>query len=298
MSCKRPKVSIDQDPDYEDIIAHQNKRIKLLEQDGNSMFYIKEILRIVKSQFALSIANKEEEIDSADQRLSDARKMLDRLRAYIVAGYYSAPEKFTNDSAGNAQTSVHPTIKSIFCGKKPSCEKLKTEKIETQTKPSVLEELKPANLTKISIKQELKTEKETSTDTKLADAGRGSRFKVAKKIIVGNTSKYISEAKREPNDHLQYKWMVYLRTPEEEDPIDSFVKKVTFVLHHSYESNRVVEVSEAPFRIIRRGWGEFSIQVQIDFHDSRNKSKIIVHDLKFDKSLTGFETLGRETVNS
>ena len=60
--------------------------------------------------------------------------------------------------------------------------------------------------------------------------------------------------------------------------------KVWFFLHPSYRPHDIVEVSEAPFHLTRRGWGEFPIRVQIHFCDRRSRPVDIIHDLKLDRS--------------
>lgn len=132
--------------------------------------------------------------------------------------------------------------------------------------------------------------------TPMIVASAGSRFYVKKRIIVGNTSKYISLDRREDNDKSTHKWMVYVRGPPEDPHIDRFVKKVWFFLHPSYRPNDIVEVNKPPFHLTRRGWGEFTVRVQLHFVDPRNKRVDIFHELKLDRTYTGLQTLGSETV--
>ena len=124
----------------------------------------------------------------------------------------------------------------------------------------------------------------------------GSRFYIKKRIIVGNTSKYISIDRREDNDKSTHKWMVYVRGPPEDPNIDRFISKVWFFLHPSYRPNDIVEVNKPPFHLTRRGWGEFPVRVQLHFVDPRNKRADIFHELKLDRTYTGLQTLGSETV--
>uniref|UniRef100_A0ACB8FA45 YEATS domain-containing protein 2 n=2 Tax=Sphaerodactylus townsendi TaxID=933632 RepID=A0ACB8FA45_9SAUR len=90
--------------------------------------------------------------------------------------------------------------------------------------------------------------------------------------------------------------MVYVRGSRREPSINHFVKKVWFFLHPSYKPNDLVEVREPPFHLTRRGWGEFPVRVQIHFKDIRNKRIDIIHHLKLDRTYTGLQTLGAETV--
>ena len=50
-----------------------------------------------------------------------------------------------------------------------------------------------------------------------------------------------------------------------------------------------------PFQLIKRGWGEFPVRVQIHFKDPRNKRVDINHQLKLDWTQTGLQTFGGES---
>lgn len=121
-----------------------------------------------------------------------------------------------------------------------------------------------------------------------------SRFYITKRIIVGNTSQYLlSTMKGDPTTH---KWMVYVRGPPEDGEINQFVSSVWFFLHPSYAPNDIVKVTQAPFHLTRRGWGEFPIRVQLHFINPNQRPIDIIHNLKLDKTKTGQQTLGAETV--
>ncbi|XP_034950043.1 YEATS domain-containing protein 2 [Chelonus insularis] len=124
---------------------------------------------------------------------------------------------------------------------------------------------------------------------------RGVHHKVRKRIVVGNISKWIPPEWRE--DAASHKWTMYVRgSKEEEYEISEFVSKVRFFLHPSYRPNDVVEVTSAPFYLSRRGWGEFPLRVQLHFKNPLNKPMNIIHHLKLDRTYTGLQTLGSETV--
>ncbi|XP_066264964.1 YEATS domain-containing protein 2-like [Branchiostoma lanceolatum] len=211
MSGKRP--SDDLDPDYQDVVQ-PNKRLRSMQQDAKDAT-VRKIVTIIKDQFSQEIRNKEREIEVIDERIHQARGMLDRLRACIIASYYGG------------------------VGQKPS---------------------EPA-LTSFQ-----------------------------------GTPMYITADKREENDQSTHKWMVYVRGPREAPRIDHFVKKVWFYLHPSYRPNDLVEISEPPFHLTRRGWGEFPVRVQLHFVDPRHKKVDIIHQLKLDRTYTGLQTLGAETI--
>ena len=125
-----------------------------------------------------------------------------------------------------------------------------------------------------------------------------TRFYSKKRIIVGNTSQYLHPAatSQESIDGSTHKWMVYVRGPHEDPDISSFVKAVRFFLHPSYHPNDIIRVTRPPFHLIRLGWGEFPIRVQLEFCDRRNKPVDIIHNLVLDRTHTGQQTLGAKTV--
>jgi transcription initiation factor IIF auxiliary subunit len=56
-----------------------------------------------------------------------------------------------------------------------------------------------------------------------------------------------------------------------------------------------VDVTEAPFKLTRLGWGEFPIRIQLFFVDKkRNKTVDLIHHLKLDDSHSGKQLLGSE----
>ena len=114
-----------------------------------------------------------------------------------------------------------------------------------------------------------------------ADPHRNAnRFYIKKRIVIGNTSKFIPPDKRESIDQSTHKWMIYVRGSDSEPNISTFVKKVWFFLHPSYQPNDVVEVASPPFQLTRRGWGEFPVRIQLHFVDPENKPVDILHNLK------------------
>nr|XP_014341155.1 PREDICTED: YEATS domain-containing protein 2 [Latimeria chalumnae] len=233
----------DKDPDYEEISVVLHKRHKAVEQSARDAT-VQKIEAIIREQFIVEMKSKEHEIEVIDQRLAEARRRMDKLRACIVANYYA--------SAGQ------PKAPEDTFG-------VSAQQRTDQRSTSLL----------------------TSEDPLL--------LYVKKTIVVGNVSKYIPPDKREENDQSTHKWMVYVRGSRKEPTIDHFVKKVWFFLHPSYKPNDLVEVSEPPFHLTRRGWGEFPVRVQVHFKDPRNKRIDIIHNLKLDRTYTGLQTLGAET---
>ncbi|MCI4390769.1 hypothetical protein PGIGA_G00126600 [Pangasianodon gigas] len=307
----------DKDPDYEDITqVQESKRSKVLEQNARDAT-VQKIEAIIRDQFALEMKNKEHEIEIIGQRLNEARRMMDKLRACIVASYYTSAG-LTKVSESSMSDLNHPAIKRFLESPSRSSSPLnqgseahsvghsETESLIQPTEPGERDSQgwKEEELRQLERRPGRNTGKDTfgvpsSVDQHITFHTTGeeaSRLYVKKTIVVGNVSKYIAPDKREENDQSTHKWMVYVRGSRKEPSIDHFVKKVWFFLHPSYKPNDLVEVSEPPFHLTRRGWGEFPVRVQIHFKDQRNKRIDIIHNLKLDRTYTGLQTLGAETV--
>ena len=398
-----------EDPDYESISSERKREQRFLntrQQDAKEQA-IQRIDHIIRQQFGFEVHLKEREIDLIDDRISQAKAMLDRLRSCVLAKYYGTSGQKavkgtgTNDKLGhcNRKKSARNCVKRVefprtgvpnhsnelvnatgstqskkettktsavadtltnngylvdsqFQSKKTlevgnvnaavqsdsssllSEEHLKLtgnllrgssenskDAVAHQTRRELLNQSSQSNdrisndFFRHSLNEEnpprttgvvgnlssavgspLSAVENLSSTTPMAAACTGSRFYIKKRIIVGNTSKYISIDRREENDKSTHKWMVYVRGPPEDTNIDRFISKVWFFLHPSYRPNDIVEVNKPPFHLTRRGWGEFPVRVQLHFVDPRNKRVDIIHELKLDKTYTGLQTLGSETV--
>ncbi|KAL1280860.1 hypothetical protein QQF64_015460, partial [Cirrhinus molitorella] len=318
MSGVKRKIE-DKDPDYEDITqVQENKRSKVAEQNAREAA-VQKIEAIIKDQFSLEMKSKEHEIEVIGQRLNEARRMMDKLRACIVANYYANAGQPKVPEASKSDPSVlnHPAIKRFLDSPSRSSSPLNQN---SETPSQVQSETESLSQHGEAGERETDSGREDSTPrerrpgrntgkdtfgvpssleqhvTYHTTAEEASRLYMKKTIVVGNVSKYIAPDKREENDQSTHKWMVYVRGSRKEPSIDHFVKKVWFFLHPSYKPNDLVEVSEPPFHLTRRGWGEFPVRVQIHFKDQRNKRIDIIHHLKLDRTYTGLQTLGAETV--
>ncbi|XP_067851646.1 YEATS domain-containing protein 2 isoform X3 [Heptranchias perlo] len=329
MSGMKRKIE-DKDPDYEDIsVCRQDKRHKVIEHSAREAT-LQKIEVIIKEQFTMEMRNKEHEIEIIDQRLNEARRMMDKLRACIVANYYASaiqPKVTEGPKPYDPTVFNHPVIKKFLespsrssspanqRSETPSANQSETDSVTHQAdsfldKESEQEQLTAASEDSQPDRSEKRAGRNTGQDTfgiptpqeieqrctYLTTNEDPSRLYVKKTIVVGNVSKYIPPDKREENDQSTHKWMVYVRGSRKEPTIDHFVKKVWFFLHPSYKPNDLVEVSEPPFHLTRRGWGEFPVRIQIHFRDLRNKRIDIIHQLKLDRTYTGLQTLGAETV--
>ncbi|KAM4659962.1 YEATS domain-containing protein 2 isoform 4-T8 [Amazona ochrocephala] len=319
------RVIVEKDPDYEDItITHPSKRHKAAEQSARDVA-VQKIETIIKEQFAVEMKSKEHEIEVIDQRLIEARRMMDKLRACIVANYYaSAGLLKAGEGTRSCDATIlnHPSIKKFLESPSRSSSPANQGSDTPSANHSESDSLSQHNdflldkdngnldaderlTNSLDQRQSRNTGRDSSGVSSSQKPGQRnaglsndetSRLYVKKTIVVGNVSKYIPPDKREENDQSTHKWMVYVRGSRREPSINHFVKKVWFFLHPSYKPNDLVEVREPPFHLTRRGWGEFPVRVQIHFKDSQNKRIDIIHNLKLDRTYTGLQTLGAETV--
>ncbi|NWQ91043.1 YETS2 protein, partial [Burhinus bistriatus] len=319
------RVIMEKDPDYEEItITHPSKRHKAAEQSARDVA-VQKIETIIKEQFAVEMKSKEHEIEVIDQRLIEARRMMDKLRACIVANYYaSAGLLKAGEGTRSCDATIlnHPSIKKFLESPSRSSSPANQGSDTPSANHSESDSLSQHNdflldkdngnldaderlTNSLDQRQSRSTGRDSlgvSSSQKPGQRNAGlsndetSRLYVKKTIVVGNVSKYIPPDKREENDQSTHKWMVYVRGSRREPSINHFVKKVWFFLHPSYKPNDLVEVREPPFHLTRRGWGEFPVRVQIHFKDSQNKRIDIIHNLKLDRTYTGLQTLGAETV--
>ncbi|XP_046883434.1 YEATS domain-containing protein 2 isoform X2 [Hypomesus transpacificus] len=321
MSGIKRKIE-DNDPDYEDIsLVQESKRNKVVEHNAREAT-VQKIEAIIKEQFSLEMKNKEHEIEVIGQRLNEARRMMDKLRACIVANYYANAglPKLSEASKSDPAVLNHPAIRRFLDPPSRSSSPLNHGSDATSQGPSESESLSQhgegperdgdGSWRGDGDRPEARPGRNTGKDTfgvpasgsgehrvtYLTTGDEASRLYVKKTIVVGNVSKYIPPDKREENDQSTHKWMVYVRGSRREPSIDHFVKKVWFFLHPSYKPNDLVEVCESQFHLTRRGWGEFPVRIQIHFKDPRNKRIDIIHHLKLDRTYTGLQTLGAETV--
>jgi len=104
-----------------------------------------------------------------------------------------------------------------------------------------------------------------------------------KKIKIGNEHSMVPDDQitisTTTGAKLNNKWKMYVRG----DDVDSFIEKIEFVLHPSFQPSNVT-VSAAPWELERVGWGFFIVHVTIHFKPDLNKLPCVFdHELFFDK---------------
>ncbi|XP_065355433.1 YEATS domain-containing protein 2 [Calliphora vicina] len=336
------------------------------EKESQSENYLHKVRQVIEREFQKEIVMKQQQLEEIDERLENAKHLLDRLRYGIVSEYYKKQEipltaadastlrgtnsLFDREDRG-PQMPLHPSIKKLI-GKRPkdlsevirSCPKrtaaqnaVQTIRAKSQLQKREERKLKQIireqgividhskqnatendvsslltaaaqnslvssqNLTATTVKQEKKGKQIANTPSgKSLNAARLNN-KIKHLIVVGNTSKYIgNEVERDIKSQAQnltHKWLVYVQSKESKQPLDRFIKKVRFHLHHSYRPNDVVDIETPPYQVSRRGWGEFPIRVQLFFHPEFHQKPVqLIHNIVLDQTLSGIQTLGAETL--
>ena len=77
-------------------------------------------------------------------------------------------------------------------------------------------------------------------------------------IVYGSVAFYLGKKADEFQTH---QWTLYLRGPNRED-LSLVIDKVIFQLHASF-AQPTRELTEPPFEVTERGWGEFEAQIRI-----------------------------------
>lgn len=305
----------DQDPDYGPSDASDEKHQRIFEENARSST-ARKITAIIEREFSQEINAKEKEVLEVQERLHRATKIIHLLRCVIVADFYNRKQCHNSQNGESKQTQIHPAIKQLI-GKSPKL----TDNLVASGSNSDLTASQSVSTSSFSIiggtKQISKQGRLEKRNNEVRDEdsrpkkipryippksgipesqcpSRGTRHKTRKRIIIGNISKWIPPEWRE--DAASHKWTMYVRGDKENPDISGFVSKVRFFLHPSYRPNDVVEVTSAPFCLSRRGWGEFPLRVQLHFKSTLNKPMDIIHHLKLDRTYTGLQTLGSETL--
>lgn len=286
------------DPDY----LHTNKalRLKEVKEKEESKLTAEKINNAVVEIFDEELSSRQKQLEEVEEKIFKAQKLLHLVRYVLITSYYkkndlevSADEEVT--TAGfDKQNRIHPAVKKllgsnprldIFCAGKGK-RRLASKSCDKEASSSQTAEPKRPRL---EIKSELQTSHLSKNSEQIYSK---NRKKIRHRIVVGNVSKWVPSLE----DSTTHKWMMYVRGDKDSADISHIIERVIFYLHPSYKPHDVVEIKESPFHLSRRGWGEFPLRVQMFFKCPLNKPISIVHNLKLEKTFTGRQTLGNETV--
>jgi len=261
----------------------------------------------VEREFDKSLKQKEEEVERIEQRLASTQEALQMVRYGAVANYYAGAtlKVRLNNRHPSLKgillqqkrlqpelVAIHPATRRLLRGKKPTRASIRAA-AKQETPADTLVKAEVTSEVAEVIKPCYVPPKEPESVTK---EPRGQHYKTCRRFVVGNVSKWIQCDQRD-QDLATHKWMMYVRGDRDHPDVSDVVSKVRFLIHPSYHPNDLVEVNKPPFHLTRRGWGEFPARVQLHFGtDARDKPVDVIHHLKLDKTYTGMQTLGAETI--
>jgi YEATS domain-containing protein 4 len=109
-----------------------------------------------------------------------------------------------------------------------------------------------------------------ATDAIAADQQRLERTTACLPIVHGSVAYYLG---KKAGDFQTHQWTLYLRGPNDED-LSPCIKKVVFQLHASF-AQPIRELTEPPYEVTEKGWGEFEAQIRIIWKDPTEKATIV-----------------------
>ncbi|XP_066247626.1 uncharacterized protein D12 [Euwallacea similis] len=295
-------IKIEIDPDYETTnTAIWNAELQ--EEEDNQLTETK-LRKIIQEEFDKELQQRQKQLEEIEEIVFKAQKLLHVVRYVLISSYYNSkaleaetalPSDPTNLLQG--QNRIHPALKKLLGNNANNLKFLggRTKRKAALPKLDLKTEAK-------KIKLEPSNEISTTSTIKLAapkqvDELVTNRTKVQHRVVIGNIS-YFKKSLEQNN--LTHKWMVYVKIFKGPsggaEVTNQTVSKVVFYLHPSYKPHDVVDISQPPFHLSRRGWGEFPLRVKIYFKAPMNKPVDVIHQLKLDNTFTERQMLGNETT--
>lgn len=89
-------------------------------------------------------------------------------------------------------------------------------------------------------------------------------------IVYGSIAFYLGKKADEFSTH---EWTLFVRGPHHED-LSPAISKVIFQLHASF-AQPTRELTQPPFEVTERGWGEFEAQIRIVWSDPTERPTVV-----------------------
>ncbi|KAF2789832.1 yeats-domain-containing protein [Melanomma pulvis-pyrius CBS 109.77] len=112
--------------------------------------------------------------------------------------------------------------------------------------------------------------------------------RISRNIIIGSEAIQLpplgdpARPKGIPEDHTK-RWTVYVRQPEGDPALSTWLNKVQFKIFNTYE-NPLRTCENPPFEVTETGWGGFAIDVRLHFQPiSGEKAQYRQHFLQLEK---------------
>jgi len=118
----------------------------------------------------------------------------------------------------------------------------------------------------------------TTTAADTAETKRLRNTTASLPIVYGSIAFFLGKKADELQTH---EWTLFLRGPNQhDDHLNGLViSKVVFQLHPSF-AQPTRELTEPPYEVTERGWGEFEAQIRIHWKDPSEQTTIVNHTIK------------------
>jgi len=92
-------------------------------------------------------------------------------------------------------------------------------------------------------------------------------------VVTGSVAFYLG--KKVADENQTHQWTLYVRgaSPKNED-LSAVISKVIFQLHASF-AQPTRELTEPPYEVTERGWGEFEAHIRIVWKDPTEQSTVV-----------------------
>lgn len=110
---------------------------------------------------------------------------------------------------------------------------------------------------------------------KVETEGRRREQLVCCPVIYGSLAFWMG---RKADEHATHQWTLYVRGPHGED-LSYFLSKVEFHLHQSFPQP-VRTLTEPPYEVTEKGWGEFEALIKLFFRDEDEAPIEMKHPIK------------------
>lgn len=104
-------------------------------------------------------------------------------------------------------------------------------------------------------------------------------------VTYGNEAVYCPDDADVRTQKHTHRWTVYFKTAlpcesQENSPLQHIVKQVVFRLHNSYK-NPIRRVTKPPYQVTESGWGEFEIEIHVEFRQGFRLADVdVIHYLR------------------
>mmetsp|Transcript_54147 Transcript_54147/g.131396 ORF Transcript_54147/g.131396 Transcript_54147/m.131396 type:complete len:379 (+) Transcript_54147:178-1314(+) len=92
-------------------------------------------------------------------------------------------------------------------------------------------------------------------------------------VVYGSIAYYLG--KKKSDEYNTHEWTLFVRGPNQED-LSPVISKVVFQLHPSF-AQPTRELTEPPYEVTERGWGEFEAQIRIHWKDTAQEQSTVVN---------------------